>query len=233
MRADTQCLQVDGAWRVTARVGLDREEESRLFLLGDILLSWPTDGLIVPVSGPRLARGCMYISEINSKPGGLALDFGSELQARQVLEVIAEQLRRASERLAGRSRTSTPPPPEALDAAGWTDQVGDDSMQDLIAEYTEMPGVVAALLISNQGLVVAAVEKESVEPETIAALVVDTLAAARRFGSAADIGELDTLSMEFERAGIFLAPFEDDVILALVKRPHPTGVTDTRTSSPQ
>ncbi len=233
MRADTQCMQDEGVWRLAVRIGLEPEEASRLFLLGDILLSWPTDGLLVPSTGTPVARGFMYLSEVQSRRGGLLLEFGTETQARRALAVITAQLENAARRLAARGRSMEEKAPEAPDDMSAGDGVAvvqEDSMQDLIAEYTQMPGVIAALLISDQGLVVACVERKKVDSETIAALVVDTLSAARRFGVAAGVGALDTMSLEYENVGLFLAPFTEDVILALVKEPHPPGRVVASTS---
>lgn len=229
MRAETQCVQAEGVWRVSVRVGLDRDEESRLFLLGDILISWPTEGMLISSRGAPLARGCMYVSELQSRREGLALDFGTEVQARRVLEIITAQLETAAARLAGRTRSQERVGAETEGSPVRGESAEDGSMQELIAEYTDMPGVAAALLISDQGLVVAAVEKEPVDAETIAALVAETLTAARRFGQAVGVGGLDTMTLEYERIALFLAPFSEDVILVLVKRPQGAAASEEST----
>lgn len=224
-------MRDEGTWKLAVHIGLEREESSRLFLLGDILVSWPTDGLLVSSSTSRpMARGFMYLSEIQSRSDGLLLEFGTETHARRALAVITAQLETAARRLAVRTRGAKAETSAVTQPGDAEAPVQEGSMQNLIAEYTEMANVVAALLISDQGLVVACVEKRSIEAETIAALVVETLSAACRFGVVAGMGPLDTMSLEYESMGLVLAPFTEDVTLVLVKELQPPDKREDNTS---
>jgi predicted regulator of Ras-like GTPase activity (Roadblock/LC7/MglB family) len=97
--------------------------------------------------------------------------------------------------------------------------MADDPMLELMRSYLDMPGMLAAMLVSDQGLVINSAESDDVDIDTISALLVDMVAAAQRFGQETDVGRLDTMTIEFERVTLLLAPFEQDIMLALVARP--------------
>jgi predicted regulator of Ras-like GTPase activity (Roadblock/LC7/MglB family) len=86
-------------------------------------------------------------------------------------------------------------------------------------EYLDVPGVQAAILVSDQGLVINSAHSSEVDADMISALVVDVVAAAERFGREAGVGGLDTLTIEFKDLNLLLAPFQHDCMLALVARP--------------
>ncbi|GAB4251504.1 MAG: hypothetical protein Kow00122_09180 [Thermoleophilia bacterium] len=81
-------------WLVRLIVGLDRRETNELFLVGDVLISWPTDGLLASGAGP-MDRSSMFLSEIVSRPGGLELAYESQESARRAAKVLDYQLRTA------------------------------------------------------------------------------------------------------------------------------------------
>lgn len=97
--------------------------------------------------------------------------------------------------------------------------VSDDPIFDLMREYLDLPGVSAAILVSDQGLVINSARAADVDADTISALVVDVVAAAERFGREAGAGRLDTLTIEFEDVNLVLAPFQRDCMLVLVAAP--------------
>lgn len=94
-----------------------------------------------------------------------------------------------------------------------------DPIDDLISSYLDIEGVMAAVLVSDQGLVINGAQKGSIDVDTISALVVDTVTSAQRFGVEAAVGKVDTLTMEFEKLSLFLAPFDQELMLALVGMP--------------
>jgi predicted regulator of Ras-like GTPase activity (Roadblock/LC7/MglB family) len=87
----------------------------------------------------------------------------------------------------------------------------------------------AAILVSDQGLAISSATCPGVDVDSIAALVVDMVAAAQRFGLQVKGGFLDTMSIEFEKLTVVLAPFTPDVMLALVATP---GCLGSRTEVP-
>jgi predicted regulator of Ras-like GTPase activity (Roadblock/LC7/MglB family) len=97
--------------------------------------------------------------------------------------------------------------------------MSDDPIYELISSYLDLQGIVAAVLVSDQGLVINAAQKGGIDTEMISALVVDTVESAQRFGWAAGVGKLDTLSVDYEGLSFLLAPFDRDVMLALVALP--------------
>jgi predicted regulator of Ras-like GTPase activity (Roadblock/LC7/MglB family) len=103
-------------------------------------------------------------------------------------------------------------------------QAGMDPLKQALGGYLAIPGIKAALLVSDQGLLVSSMAHEGVDIASIAALAVDTVASAQRFGQAVKAGTLDTMSIEFEGLTIVFAPFTPDVMLALLAAPGTVGI---------
>ena len=91
-----------------------------------------------------------------------------------------------------------------------------DPLRDALAEYLAIPGMQAALLVSDQGLLISCVAHEGVDTASIAALAIDTVATVQRFGIQVQAGYLDAMRIEFAKLTVVLAPFAPDVMLALV-----------------
>jgi predicted regulator of Ras-like GTPase activity (Roadblock/LC7/MglB family) len=100
--------------------------------------------------------------------------------------------------------------------AGPTEVQGTDPLKDALADYMHIPGMKAALLISDQGLMISSVAVQGVDTDSIAALAIDTVATVQRFGIQVQAGFLDTMRIEFDKLTVVLAPFAPDVMLALV-----------------
>jgi predicted regulator of Ras-like GTPase activity (Roadblock/LC7/MglB family) len=92
-------------------------------------------------------------------------------------------------------------------------------LKQALGEYLRIPGIRAAMLVSDQGLTISSVADDQVDAAGIAALVMDTVATAQRFGLQVQAGFLNTMSIEFEKMTVVLAPFTPDVMLALVAEP--------------
>lgn len=101
---------------------------------------------------------------------------------------------------------------------------GPDPLKQALAEYLAIPGIKAALLVSDQGLLVSSMAREGVDTASVAALAIDTVANAQRFGQQVGAGMLDTMSIEFERLTVVFAPFTPDVMLALLASPGSVGI---------
>ena len=102
-----------------------------------------------------------------------------------------------------------------------------DSLRQALAEYLGIPGIKAAILVSDQGLVISCAARDEVDSASIAALVIDTVTTAQRFGLQVQAGFLETMSIEFAQLTVVLAPFTPDVMLALVAVPGTLGALGT------
>ncbi|OFW61237.1 MAG: hypothetical protein A2133_11115 [Actinobacteria bacterium RBG_16_64_13] len=91
-----------------------------------------------------------------------------------------------------------------------------DPLRDALADYLMIPGMKAAILVSDQGLMISSVAHDGVDTASIAALAIDTVATVQRFGLQVQAGFLDTMRIEFDKLTVVLAPFASDVMLALV-----------------
>ena len=101
---------------------------------------------------------------------------------------------------------------------------GMDPLKQALGGYLTIPGIRAALLVSDQGLVVSSMAREGVDIATVAALAIDTVRSAQRFGQQVKAGTLDTMSIEFEGLTVVFAPFTPDVMLALLADPGSGGI---------
>ena len=99
-----------------------------------------------------------------------------------------------------------------------------DPLKQALGGYLAIPGIKAALLVSDQGLVVSSMAREGVDTASIAALAIDTVRSAQRFGQQVKAGSLDTMSVEFEDLTVVFAPFTPDVMLALLAAPGTVGI---------
>jgi predicted regulator of Ras-like GTPase activity (Roadblock/LC7/MglB family) len=99
----------------------------------------------------------------------------------------------------------------------------DDPLKEALAEYLAIPGMQAALLVSDQGLVISRAALPGVDTASIAALAIDTVATVQRFGLQVQAGYLDTMRIEFDKLTVVLAPFAQDVMLALVAQAGSLG----------
>jgi hypothetical protein len=84
-----------GGWAVRLAVTLDRRETNDLFLAGDKLISWPTEGMLTSGGEGPLERSSMFLSEIVARPQGLTLEYESEELARRTAQILAHQVRAA------------------------------------------------------------------------------------------------------------------------------------------
>ncbi len=92
----------------------------------------------------------------------------------------------------------------------------EDPLKQALAEYLAIPGMQAALLVSDQGLVISRAARPDVDTASIAALAIDTVSTVQRFGLQVQAGFLDAMRIEFDKLTVVLAPFAPDVMLALV-----------------
>jgi len=92
----------------------------------------------------------------------------------------------------------------------------DDPLRQALAEYLAIPGMQAALLVSDQGLIISRAARDGVDTASIAALAIDTVSTVQRFGLQVQAGYLDAMRIEFDKLTVVLAPFAPDVMLALV-----------------
>jgi hypothetical protein len=86
--------QIGHHWVVDVAVRMTRAETAKLFLAGDVLLSWPGQGLARQLLGP-LSRIGMFVSEVASKTGGIRLDYLREEDARAAARDLSRQLEAA------------------------------------------------------------------------------------------------------------------------------------------
>ncbi len=99
-----------------------------------------------------------------------------------------------------------------------------DPLREALAEYLNIPGMKAAILVSDQGLMISSVAQDGVDTASIAALAIDTVTNVQRFGLQVQAGFLDTMRIEFDKLTVVLAPFAPDVMLALVATAGSLGV---------
>ena len=78
------------SWTVVLEVNLSRTESNDLFLRGDSMLSWPTEGLEL-TGDPRLERTSVFVSEVSARPLGMAIRYRQEAQAERAAALLRMQ----------------------------------------------------------------------------------------------------------------------------------------------
>jgi predicted regulator of Ras-like GTPase activity (Roadblock/LC7/MglB family) len=98
-----------------------------------------------------------------------------------------------------------------------TDQA--DTLAAQLAPYRETPGVVAALLISRDGFVVAADADAGFKAEAVAAQVAGVIDIGARLSAELAQPEAKYISLEFDDLNVVLAPFGGELMLVLAGLP--------------
>ena len=107
-----------------------------------------------------------------------------------------------------------------------------DVLAARLAPYREQPGIVAALLISRDGFVVAADADPGFKAEAVAAQVAGVIDIGRRLAAELEQPSAKYISLEFEQLNIVLAPFGEELMLALAGDPA-VLVCDYRLKTPE
>ena len=94
-----------------------------------------------------------------------------------------------------------------------------DSLAARLAPYRETPGIVAALLISRDGFVVTADAEPGFAAGAVAAQVAGAIDIGTRLASELGQPAAKYISLEFDTLNVVLAPFGDELMLALVGEP--------------
>lgn len=95
-----------------------------------------------------------------------------------------------------------------------------DSLVARLSPYRETAGIVAALLISRDGFVVAADADPGFAVDAVAAQVAGVIDLGARVAAELHQSEAKYISLEFEELNIVLAPFGEEVMLVLVGTPE-------------
>jgi hypothetical protein len=83
--------QATEAWDVTVLVRLTRAETNELFFAGDIMVSWPMEGLIL-TDDSGLERCSMFVSEMAAHAQGLKIRYADRTQAEKAAESVRGRL---------------------------------------------------------------------------------------------------------------------------------------------
>jgi len=94
-----------------------------------------------------------------------------------------------------------------------------DALVTRLAPYRETPGIVAALLISRDGFVVAADAEPGFAADAVAAQVAGAIDLSTRLAGELGQTEAKYISLEFDTLNVVLAPFGGELLLALVGEP--------------
>ena len=98
-----------------------------------------------------------------------------------------------------------------------TDQA--DTLVGRLAPYRQTPGISAAILISRDGFVVAADAEPGFDRDAFAVQASSVIESTARLAGELDEHAAKYIAVEFEKATMVLAPFGEDLVLALVGAP--------------
>ena len=98
-----------------------------------------------------------------------------------------------------------------------TDQA--DRLAAQLAPYRDTPGIVAALLISRDGFVVAADTDPGFKADAVAAQVAGVIDIGARLAAEVGRPEVRYISIDFAGLNVVLAPFGSELMLVLAGAP--------------
>jgi hypothetical protein len=79
------------SWLVMVKVNLTRAESNQLFLSGDSMVSWPTEGMASTSENPHLERSGMFVSEVAARPAGLGIKYRGQAEAERAAKLFRLQ----------------------------------------------------------------------------------------------------------------------------------------------
>lgn len=91
-----------------------------------------------------------------------------------------------------------------------------DALRKVLDEYLAVPGVMGAVFVSDEGLVVSQAVPQGVDADVIAVFAADVGVACQRLGTSARAGSLEAVQIEFEQGQVWLVPFASGVSLLLL-----------------
>ena len=91
-----------------------------------------------------------------------------------------------------------------------------DSLVTRLAPYRKTPGIVAALLISHDGFVVAADAEPDFAADAVAAQVASAIDMGARLAGELGQAEARYISLELDTLNVVMAPFGEELLLVLV-----------------
>lgn len=94
-----------------------------------------------------------------------------------------------------------------------------DTLAAQLAPYRENPGIVAALLISRDGFVVAADAAPDFKADAVAAQVAGVIDIGARLAAELRQPGVRYISLEFDDLNVVLAPFDGELMLVLAGLP--------------
>jgi predicted regulator of Ras-like GTPase activity (Roadblock/LC7/MglB family) len=109
-----------------------------------------------------------------------------------------------------------------------TDSV--DALAARLVPYRQTPGIIAALLISSDGFVVAADAEPGFSADAVAALASGVIGIGSKLAGELRQGAAKYIAIEFDDLTMVLAPFGDQLMLVLVGLPT-TLICDYRLST--
>lgn len=148
----------------------------------------------------------MFISEAAARSEGLELEYAECGQAERAGAILRKQLVEAGIDEEAESHIEYQDPSA-------------DFLKDILAEYLTIKGMRAAILVSDQGLMISCAAAEGVDTASISALVISTIVSAQNLGTQVHAGSLNTMTVEYENLTLLLAPFSQDVMLVIVAEP--------------
>ena len=198
MEIDITSQQVPEGVAVQVKVRLSGRETSRLFVSGDTLIQLPLDGALPDADGSPVPRMSIFLSELAGRRDGLTRTFAGR---------------------GGRAglRRRRPHPTRHRLGGVMTDQA--DILAAQLAPYRETPGIVAALLISRDGFVVAADADPDFKADAVAAQVAGVIDIGARLAAELGQPEAKYISVDFDGLNLVLAPFGSELMLVLVGLP--------------
>ena len=102
-----------------------------------------------------------------------------------------------------------------------------DTLAAELERYRADRRISAALLVSEDGFLVAASAAPGVDIEALAAQIAPVVISVRRLSGEIEGGATRLISIELAHSTVLMAPFENEVLLALVGEPGALTLTES------
>ena len=113
-----------------------------------------------------------------------------------------------------KNEAKAPLPEEAMPSTKEEEKMG--TLQELLTEFTNIPGVNTACLVGRDGFLLDSVTIAGTDAETIGAIASSGFGASESMGNQLDKGIMAMSMIEYDNGPVMLAPVGSDAFLVIV-----------------
>ncbi len=162
-----------------------------------------------------LIEGARRDDEAGLQPGGTKLECAADIDDIEIDFEPSSLVDVPDEGMVQVKRAVGSHPSDSTNTTG-TKEEAMSTLKDLLAEFTNIPGVNTACLVGRDGFLVEDVTMAGVDSEMVGAIASSGFGASEAMGTQLEKGALSLSMIEYENGPVMLAPVGDEAFLVIV-----------------